>query len=416
VKATEDMPGAEPAVIEQRLELLQGISIFFTLSDSDLRRLARKLRPSQVKSGTIVLKQGEKSDRMFVIEAGRCEVRSRWAADHSVTVALMSRGDFFGVGAILPDHEQLASVVAVDSCDLLELDRDDIDSVLVPGSTARTDLERLVEQRRQTIDQLVGRAQSVSTADDGMVIAIYSVKGGAGKTTIGVNVAAALGRKHRGECILLDLGLPYNHAALVANLVPTGCVATSERAAEDQFEEAVLSASLHHPAGMMVLPSTLKVEQSELVTPQLVQRTLDVLQRTFNYVIVDLSMAITEITLGVLERAGMILLVVTPELPTLKDTAELIEVCESVLKIPTGNVHLVLNHPRPRTMVSRADAERVIGREMMVEIVHDGARFDRASVAGEVLTSSEPQSPAAKGLQRLADQVAAHVEARAKQT
>jgi Flp pilus assembly CpaE family ATPase len=405
-----DQPAPEADLLEKRLELLQGISVFFTLHDGDLRRLARKMQPRRVKAGTTILHQGESSDRMFVIESGRCEVRAQWAPEHSVTISLMSSGDFFGIGAISTHHQQLASVIAVEASDLLELERADLDAVLVEGSPARGDLDRLVEQRRQTIGQLVGRAQQISRAEDGKVIAIYSVKGGAGKTTISVNLAAALGRKYRGECVLLDLGLPYNHAALVANLVPTGCLALSERAADPQFEEAVLSTALHHPTGMMVLPSILKVEQSELITPQLVQRTLDLLQRTFTYVIVDLSMAITEVTLGVLERAALVLVVVTPELPTLKDTADFIAVCESVLNLPPDAVSLVLNHPRPRTLVSRDDAERVIGREMLVEIVHDGARFDRASVVGQVLVAAEPSCPAAKGLQKLADHVAELVQ------
>ena len=235
-----------------------------------------------------------------------------------------------------------------------------------------------------------------------MIVAVYAVKGGAGRTTIAVNLAAAIGHKHRAECVLLDLSLPYNHAALVANLVPNGCLALSERADQDQFEHTLLAAGLHHPTGMVVLPSALKLEQSELVTAPLVQRALDVLEDAFSYVIVDLGVAMSEMTLGVLERAHRILIVVTAELPTLKDTAELMQVFEEVLEIPSGRVSLLLNHPRPQTLVTRADAERVVKRPMMTEIVYDGARFDRAAVTGEVLVAAEPSSMPAKTIEKLA--------------
>lgn len=245
-----------------------------------------------------------------------------------------------------------------------------------------------------------------------MIVAVYAVKGGAGRTTIAVNLAAAVGQKHRGECVLVDLSLPYNHAALVANLVPIGCIATSERADQAQFEGALLGAALHHRTGMAVLPSALKVEQSELITPQLVQRSIDVLEQAFNFLVIDLGVAMSEITLGVLERADRILLIVTPELPTLKDTADLLVIFETMLEIPPARVTLVLNHSRPQTMVTRADSERVVKRKMDMEIGYEGARFDRAAVTGEILVAAEPSSAAAKSLMRLASLVTEEHKAR----
>ncbi len=358
----EPQDAAETAdLLEKRLELLRGASILSTLTAADIRRLG-----------------------------------------HSITVGMLSAGECFGIGAIEPAHVQMASVTAMEPCDLLELTRNDIDAVLAKGSRARAEFERLVDQRRQAIQMMVGRARSVGTQQNGMIVAVYAVKGGAGRTSIAVNLAAVLGQKHRGECVLFDLGLPYNHAALVANLVPTGCLALSDRPSKEEFEPAVLSAAVHHQTGMAVLPSALSVEQSELVTPELVQRALDVLEQAFTYIVVDLGVSMTEVTLGVLERASRILVIVTPELPTLKDTSALLNIFESVLRIPAGHVSLVLNHPRPSTMLKRADAEGVVGRPMQHELAYDGTRFDQATVTGVVLAVAAPASSVAKGIAKLA--------------
>src|SRR4029077_10347357 len=154
--ATEPM--TEPAELEKRLELLQGISIFFTLPDPEMRRLARKLQPRHVASGEEVVKQGEVADRMHIIVSGRCEVRESWAPHHSVTVALLGPGDFFGLSAMKGGKPQAASVVTVEPCELLELLTEDIDSVLADDSPIRAEVDRLVEQRRATIEHLVERA------------------------------------------------------------------------------------------------------------------------------------------------------------------------------------------------------------------------------------------------------------------
>src|SRR5260370_38683644 len=115
-----------------------------------------------------------------------------------------------------------------------------------------------------------------------MIVAVYAVKGGSGRTTIAVNLAAALGLEHRGECVLIDLSLPYNHAALVANLVPDGCLPLIDQPDQEKLEDALLCIAIHHPTGMVMIPSALRAEQADMESPQLVRRALDVVEQTFN--------------------------------------------------------------------------------------------------------------------------------------
>src|SRR5215469_9970307 len=111
----DDHEDVTPEQLEERLALLQGISIFFTLPDRDLRRLAHKMQPKHVARGKEVESQGDVADRMRVIVKGRLEVRATWAAHHSVTVALLGPGDFFGLSALKGGTPQPASVIAIET-------------------------------------------------------------------------------------------------------------------------------------------------------------------------------------------------------------------------------------------------------------------------------------------------------------
>ncbi len=59
-----------PEELAQRLVLLQGVSIFFALPDTNMRRLARLLRRVVVPAGTEVVSQGFVADRMYLIASG----------------------------------------------------------------------------------------------------------------------------------------------------------------------------------------------------------------------------------------------------------------------------------------------------------------------------------------------------------
>jgi pilus assembly protein CpaE len=397
-----------------RFEILRGVAIFFTLSDNILRALARAMQPVKVPGRTNVVTQGDKGDSMYVVQEGRAEVVVEPSPGHRVVIALLGPGDFFGEMALLSQETRTATVRALENCQLLELDRNSLHLQLPPQSDTILALTRLVEQRRSNLPNLIARAQMVTPEQEAMTVAVYSSKGGAGRTTIAINLAAALARRYPNEVLLADLALPYNHAALMSHLVPTRSLAHLAQVPESAFEEALLSSILIHPSGLMLLTGVLKPEEADLITPALVQRAMTVLKGAFRYVIYDLGVALTENTLTVLERAQRILLLAPPELTVLKDMTQMLSILNTVLDVPLGRILLAINHNSPRSLVVRDDFQRLLQRDVDLEIEYDGARADEATVRGELLVLTEPRSAISRGAETIANLIAGPPPTRAR--
>jgi pilus assembly protein CpaE len=277
---------------------------------------------------------------------------------------------------------------------------------LPADSDAIIELTKLVDQRKETLPNLIARAKMVAPEQAASTVAVYSPKGGAGRTTTAVNVAAALSKQFPGEVLLIDLALPYNHAALLSNLVPTGCLALASQQPADKFEEAVLGAILHHPGGMMLLPGVLKPEHADLINPTVIGQAMGLLSNTFRYIIFDLGVQLNENTLTVLEHSQRIILLATPELSTLKDISDLLNIFTTVLQIVPGRVIIAMNNKSAKPVVGREDVERTLKQSINVEVGYDGAKADEAAVKGEILVLTDPRSAIARGAEQLAGIIA----------
>jgi MFS family permease len=108
------------AVPERQLALLRRIPMFLPLAPSDLERVGGQLDLIEVRSGDVVIRQGDVGDRFYVIDRGSFEVD----ADGHV-VNELSEGDHFGEIALLHDVPRTATVRATSDGAVWALDREE---------------------------------------------------------------------------------------------------------------------------------------------------------------------------------------------------------------------------------------------------------------------------------------------------
>ena len=418
--ATSPAPSGEPVVEEEagddlarRVELLEPVSLFLSLPSQVLRRIARYMSEQTAGAGD-ELDGPATPAALRIIHEGVAEVRTELEGG-SLSLLTLGPGDFMGVDSLFSEDPFKVQVRALTDCKLLVLDGDMISRAAPPGSAFREALRQAAGQRNNQLRALIERPQRAATGSAATTIAVYSTKGGSGRTTLVLNLAAELGRRHPGEVLVIDMALPYNHIALLANLSPSTCLARIASTADEQtFSQLAWSATLPHPAGFMALPVALRPEEAELVTPQLLVRALGVLANQFRYVIFDLGVTLDDCVLATLELSDHLLLVATPELASMHDTRQVIDLATRILHIPAGRVHTVLNHRSPDSAMNRKVVEEVLGQELAAEFRYFGAGPEMAGLEGRLQVQTDPGGHFTKSVRAILDQLAARSPATAR--
>ncbi len=401
---------ARPAELLRRVALLASASVFAAAPDDRLRALARRLRALEVPAGTVVLSPGEPSGSIFFISSGSARVEATAPGGATVPVYQLGRGDFFGEGALISDEPSRVTVVANSDLSLLLLDRQSFYSVLRADLEIADDLSRIHTQRSAAADQaLAAHAEADGGPRGGSLVSVYSPKGGVGRSMVALNLAAQLAAVYPHEVVLLDLSFPFNHIALMANLVPPTSLARVGQAPKSDFESRLASAIIQHPSGLRVLATVLKNEEIELLSPGLILAALDVLRADHRYVIADLSPALNEIALSIFDRSHDIVVVVTPELTAAKAGGDLIEILRR-LGIAADRISVALNNRAPKPPVTREALERLLHHRAAVEIGYEGNKLDEAVFRGSVPVLDEPGGEMARAMRQLGGILESHIE------
>jgi hypothetical protein len=111
---------AAPAPDAADLRVLASVPIFAPLPGTSLEHLASRLVPLRLESGSVIVREGDKGDRFYIVADGEIEV----SQDREV-VSTLGAGDHFGEIALLRDVPRTATVTARTPVVLYALDRDD---------------------------------------------------------------------------------------------------------------------------------------------------------------------------------------------------------------------------------------------------------------------------------------------------
>jgi pilus assembly protein CpaE len=252
-----------------------------------------------------------------------------------------------------------------------------------------------------------GAAASKEAAHEGgLVLAVYSGKGGTGVTTICVNLASLLATEHHLKVVAVDMDLQYGDlASMVTTPDEFPSLTDIVVAPVDELDgDFVATATVQVPGGFKLIASPPRPELSELVTAPHVTRLISILRERFDMIIVDCGGHLADPTTAVTDVADLILLVTAATTPSLKDLRLALALFEQ-LGVPAVRLRVILNHPDEHADFSDAEVVTSIGHAVAVSLPHDSRTAVMAIDSGEPFVFTRPKSALAAGLRKLAAQV-----------
>lgn len=248
------------------------------------------------------------------------------------------------------------------------------------------------------VDALARRSKAFQQMENvetksGKSIAVFSLRGGAGSSTIAVNLAAGLAQLWAEPVALVDLvSLAGQSALLLDQSLKHTWTELVQQPVEEIDSQLVSEVLLPHASGVQTLASPRRPEDSELITKELVGRVLGILKGQFNYTVIDLPHDFSDITLTALDQAEEILLPFTPEIAGIRTALVALDTLNK-LNFSLDNVRLISNWVFPTKGLVKEDIERVLKHQVALTIPYASEDLIECLTIGVPSVLHRPESP-----------------------
>ncbi len=210
-----------------------------------------------------------------------------------------------------------------------------------------------------------------SGASVGHILTVFSPKGGTGCSTLAINLAVALAQQKQGNKVaLVDASLQFGDIAVLLNLQVSRSIVDLVPHIDELDDELLETVLVKHGSGVKALLAPPRPELADQVSPTLVEKVLTGLRNLMSYVVVDTSSVVSDITLTALDAADRIVLVTTPDIPSIKDAKLFFEVADA-LEYPSSKTLLVLNKSDPHSGIRAEDIQASIKHPVAAQLPLD---------------------------------------------
>src|SRR5579864_8308427 len=223
----------------------------------------------------------------------------------------------------------------------------------------------------------------------GKVITVIGAKGGTGVTTLALHLALDLTGNNQRKCLLVDQHSALGDASLYLGVGRHQYSFYELANNTDRLDQELLQGFLlKHSSGLHLLDSPETVDVVRQASPSAVERTLSFLSEIYQFVVVDCPPGLTDVTMACIAQSDLIVIVLTAELPAIRNAVRYIEHLEK-LGLSSGKIQIVLNRHSKKGPLDDDRIEKALGRKISLRVPNAYNDVIRAINAGAPIVSGK---------------------------
>jgi len=238
----------------------------------------------------------------------------------------------------------------------------------------------------QALNRFIAEQQRHKEAHGvGKIYCVTAAKGGAGATSVAINLATSLADAPKVRVALVDLNSPLGDVVAHLNLKPQYSISDA-LGSVSRLDPVLLESYMSHSHGIAVLPGPKEFRPGHVPAVEALSKVLEVLARTYTHCFVDLPYSLDKERLQLInEMATNVVIVSVPELPALFRTERLIRFLAAAGS--SDKVRLIINRAVKDDEIPDSEIERVLKHPVYWKLPNNYKGAIRAINSGQPLVS-----------------------------
>ena len=235
------------------------------------------------------------------------------------------------------------------------------------------------------------QSQMLQQSSQAKIVAVHSLRGGIGSSSLANNLAIGLNGIWRMPTLLLDMVTNAGQQGLMLNMSLKRTWADLSLIPPQELDLNMLGAiTRQHESGLHLIAGPRMPSDAENITSEHFYVGLKFLKSRYEYIVADLPHDFSATTLEVLEAADTILLLLSPEIASVR-AASIALATYKQLKYPEEKIKVVLNWTFEREGLAHETIENALHAPINLVIPYAGRRFTNAINRGIPLLHEYPE-------------------------